>query len=371
MKKLTLDLIEHKKQQVVLLKFPYDNELGNAVRKIKNARWSNTNKAWIVPYSIGNLKDVKNIFEPICEIDATLLKEKIKIFISNPKNKQLNAEAISKINKLKDWMRSRRYSESTIATYTDALRTFLKYYHHKTISEITNDDIIEFNNKYILANNFSSSYQNQVVNGIKLFFLKVENTPIDIAKIHRPKREKLLPNILSIEEVTQILKAHKNIKHKCMLSLIYSCGLRRSELINLKINDILSDRNLIIIKNAKGKKDRIVPLSPKILMLLRDYYTACKPVIWMFEGEKPSTQYSENSLQNVFKQALEKTRIKKPASLHWLRHSYATHLLENGTDLRYIQELLGHKSSKTTEIYTHVTEKSIVKIKSPFDNLNI
>ncbi len=154
-----------------------------------------------------------------------------------------------------------------------------------------------------------------------------------------------------------------------MLSLIYSCGLRRSELLHLKPGDIDSKRNLIVIRQSKGKKDRIVPLSLKILEMLRAYYQQYRPKKYLFEGQQAGTIYSEQSLQSVLKQALQKANIKKPITLHWLRHSYATHLLEAGTDLRYIQELLGHNSSKTTEIYTHVSTKSIQHIKSPFDDL--
>ena len=166
-----------------------------------------------------------------------------------------------------------------------------------------------------------------------------------------------------------ILKAHGNIKHKTMLSLIYSCGLRRSELLNLKPSDIDSRRNIVIIRQSKGRKDRIAPLSSKILDMLREYYKIHKPKTWLFEGKTENTPYDERSLSNVLKQALTKCKITKPVSLHWLRHSYATHLLESGTDLRYIQELLGHSSSKTTAIYTHVSTKNLQKIKSPFDDL--
>ena len=154
-----------------------------------------------------------------------------------------------------------------------------------------------------------------------------------------------------------------------MLSLIYSAGLRCGELLKLKPTDIDSNRMLIIVREGKGKKDRIITLSEKILLLLKEYYKAFRPKVWLFEGQRPAEQYSERSLQLVLKQAIKRAKINKPVSLHWLRHSYATHLLESGTDLRYIQELLGHKSSKTTEIYTHVSTKSIQKIKSPFDDL--
>lgn len=282
---------------------------------------------------------------------------------------ELTAEHLKKITQFKDWLNSRRYSANTIKTYTEALRIFLKFYSHKTITEINNQDLIRFNNDYILRNNLSISFQNQIVNAIKLFFKKIENSRLEIDLIHRPKREKKLPNVLSKEEVKQIIEAHSNIKHKAMLSLIYACGLRRSELLNLRINDIDSARHLLIIRNAKGKKDRVVPISDKLIDLLRTYYKMYKPFTWLFEGQNKNEPYSEKSLQSVLKQALEKSKITKPVTLHWLRHSYATHLLESGTDLRYIQELLGHKSSRTTEIYTHVTEKSLQKIKSPFDDL--
>ena len=226
-----------------------------------------------------------------------------------------------------------------------------------------------YNNNYILKNNLSSSFQNQIVNAIKLYFRIVRETSIEIEKVHRPKREKVLPNVLSKEEVKRILLAHNNFKHKTMLSLIYSCGLRCGELLALQPVHIDSKRNIVLLKNSKGKKDRIVPLSPKILEMLREYYKLYKPKVFLFEGQTEGKPYDDRSLQQVLKQALKKANITKPVTLHWLRHSYATHLLESGTDLRYIQELLGHNSSKTTEIYTHVSTKNIQQIKSPFDDL--
>jgi integrase/recombinase XerD len=202
-----------------------------------------------------------------------------------------------------------------------------------------------------------------------LYFKTCRDTKIEVEKIHRPKRAKVLPNVLSKEEVKKILDAHSNLKHKAMLSMIYSCGLRRSELLNLKFSDIDSKRNIVIIRQSKGKKDRITPLSAKILDLLRRYYKEYSPKTYLFEGQEKNTQYSARSLEEVLKKSVKLASINKPVTLHWLRHSYATHLLESGTDLRYIQELLGHNSSKTTEIYTHVSTKNIQQIKSPFDDL--
>jgi len=341
-------ILTHKAQKRIAVYFKKDAALIAHIKQIEGARWSQTLLAWHLP-----------------DTEANRMRFKIALATSFLPNLQ----GVEQIEKFKRWLRSRRYSESTISSYCDALKSFLVFHREKSISDITNDDVIIYTNDYLLKNKLSASYQNQIVNAIKLYFSTIRETKIDIAKIHRPKRSKVLPNVLSKEEIKLILNAHSNIKHKTMLSLIYSCGLRRGELLNLKPLDIDSKRGIVIIRQAKGKKDRIVPLSTKILVMLRDYYTSYKPKTWLFEGQIENLQYDERSLSNVLKQALTKTNIKKPVSLHWLRHSYATHLLESGTDLRYIQELLGHNSSKTTEIYTHVSTKSLQQIKSPFDDL--
>jgi site-specific recombinase XerD len=188
--------------------------------------------------------------------------------------------------------------------------------------------------------------------------------------IQRPKKDKKLPNVLSEEQVALILKQIQNLKHKCIPYLIYSSGLRRSEVLNIKPTDIDGKRNCIIIRAAKGKKDRVTLPSQKALILLRDYYKRYRPKGWLFEGAGGG-QYSTTSLRKIFQRALVKSDIKKDVTLHSLRHSFATHLLERGTDLRYIQALLGHRSSKTTEIYTHVTRKGFENLKSPLDEMDI
>jgi integrase/recombinase XerD len=264
-----------------------------------------------------------------------------------------------------------RYAENTIGTYSDAVKIFFRFFSDRSIDSLEASDITFFNNDYILKYGYSASYQNQVVNAVKLFYRKIQQRKLDPELIERPRTEKKLPNVLSKEEVKMILDALDNVKHETMLILIYACGLRRSELLNLKINDIDSKRGMLIIRQSKGKKDRIVPLSERIIVLLRDYYQIYKPEIYLFEGQKVGEPYSARSLELVIKKSLTKTTIKKPVTLHWLRHSYATHLHENGTDIRFIQELLGHKSSRTTEIYTHVSNRSLQMIRSPFDDLNL
>ena len=188
--------------------------------------------------------------------------------------------------------------------------------------------------------------------------------------IDRPEKPFTLPEVLSEEEVSRLFKAVHNLKHRCILYLLYAGGLRISELINLKITDINSDRNLIMIRNGKGAKDRTTLLSQKMLVLLRKYYLAYKPQHWLFESPH-QTPYSTTSIRKIMKRGLKKAKIHKKATPHTLRHSFATHLLERGTDIRYIQSLLGHNSSKTTEIYTHITKKGLEKIVSPLDNLDI
>ena len=269
----------------------------------------------------------------------------------------------------KNYMNFRRYSQNTIKTYADALEVFFRFYKDQAPESLNIEDIINFNTSYILKKNLSASYQNQVINAIKLFYRNRFKRAMEVDFIQRPRREKRLPNVLSKNEVKSILEAPTNLKHRAMLSLIYACGLRRSELLNLTLKDILSDRNLLFIRQSKGKKDRVVPISIKLIEMLRNYYKAFKPKTWLFEGQEVGKKYSERSIQLVLNQAVEKAKIVKPVSLHWLRHSYATHLLESGTDLRYIQELLGHSSSRTTEIYTHVSTRNLQQIRSPFDDL--
>ncbi|MBO6185097.1 MAG: site-specific integrase [Chryseobacterium sp.] len=341
-------LIKHKQENRIAVFFEKNTELIKRIKKLADAKWSTSLAAWHLP-------------------DTEENRKRFKILATS--NFSPSEEAILEIEKFKQWLRSKRYSESTIKTYSEALKSFMIFYREKPIAEITNEDVIIYNNEYILKNNLSASYQNQIVNSIKLFFKTMKNKKIDIERIHRPKRAKILPNVLSKEEVKLLLNAHSNIKHKTMLSLLYSCGLRCGELLALKPVHIDSKRNIVLLKNAKGKKDRIVPLSAKILEMLREYYKIYKPSNYLFEGQTKGEAYESRSLQLVLKQALQKTGNTKPATLHWLRHSFATHLLESGTDLRYIQELLGHSSSKTTEIYTHVSTKSLQHIRSPFDDL--
>lgn len=347
---------------------PFNTDDISFMKEIYYCRWNETAKHWVLPNSEDNLSLLQLHFRKrissIIEIpnDTKRSSEFYPIL-------EIPIEVRAYTSKLRYWMEHKRYSSSSIKSYIDAANTFLAYTFPKPIEELSNNDIIDFVNGYIIKRNLSYAYQNQVINAIKLLFREVFDSEIDIDKLERPRREHKLPNVLSKQEIKLILGSIANNKHKAILSLIYACGLRRSELLNLRPKDIDSNRNLLIIRKSKGKKDRIIPLSTRTIEMLREYYIEHKPKLWLFEGQQPGEQYSATSLQKILKQAVQKSKINKPVTLHWLRHSYATHLLEAGVDLRFIQEILGHNSSRTTEIYTHVSTKNLQNIKSPFDDL--
>lgn len=359
----------------ITIKIPKNEVDIQFIRTFNYVRWDKSNYCWIMPNYGKNLELLKNYFgERITKLEYK--DEEVKKILSVASHPpyigelpELDTQSLKEIAQFKQWMEHKRYSESTIKTYLKAITIFLKFAKPKTSAEVTNDDMIRFVHQYLIPRKLSLSYQNQSVNASRLFFKTIQGSKLITEQIERPRREHKLPNVLSKEEVKAILEASVNIKHRAMLSLIYACGLRRGELLNLKPENIDSKRHLLLILNAKGKKDRVVPISDKIIEMLREYYKMYKPKTLLFEGQYVGSNYSEESLAKVLKHACQKVRITKPVSLHWLRHSYATHLLESGVDLRYIQELLGHKSSKTTEIYTHVSQKSLQQIRSPFDSL--
>ncbi len=263
----------------------------------------------------------------------------------------------------------RRYSQSTINTYTNYFLQFMQYFQNQDLTPITHNQINAYILELIESGRISASQQNQRINAIKFYYEKVLGKKGEYFHLSRPRKETSLPTILTKEEVQMIFQRTKNQKHNCILMTIYSGGLRRSELINLKVTDVDSKRMLIKICGAKGKKDRYTLLSEKLLSELRIYYKIHRPHIWLFEGQNGG-QYSPTSIEKIFSEAVKRACIRKHVTPHSLRHSFATHLLEQGTNLRYIQELLGHASTKTTEVYTRVASNALMKIKNPLDNIN-
>ena len=264
----------------------------------------------------------------------------------------------------------RRYSPSTIKSYQAHFRAFLFYYNQIEPKNISQQQIIDYLLHIIKVKNIARGTQNQVLNAIKFYYEQVLKEPKKTYDLKHVKKAKRLPHILTEQEIVRLLHATENIKHKAILMLMYSGGLRIGEVVNLTINDIRSSQNCIFIRNGKGNKDRYTLLSSTLLEYLRKYYIIYKPKYWLFEGLYGG-QYSKRSIQSVFRNAKIKSKVNPSATTHTLRHSFATHLVHSGMNLRYIQELLGHNSSKTTEIYTHIVKADLVKLQSPLDKLKL
>jgi site-specific recombinase XerD len=349
----------------LLLYFAYDKETIAIIRTIPGARWEPGLKCWHISLFAGTLEKLNDRFAG--KLNFVRRLDTISNSRLNPGSEENKVQI--PIEYLKT-LTLKKYSQHTINTYKALFRLFMIYYKDRDITTITDDDIRTYLLYLIENKNVSASYQNQAINAIKFYYEKVLGRQTKTYYLQRPKKEHKLPNVLSEEEVASILRQIVNIKHKCIIYLIYSAGLRLSEVVNLKVTDIDSKRMMVLIRQGKGKKDRYSLLSDKVLKLLRSYYLEYRPKNWLFEGLY-NDQYSTRSVQEIFMAAVKKAKIRKKASVHTLRHSFATHLLEHGIDLRYIQELLGHNSPKTTEIYTHITKRGMDNIKSPLDNFDI
>jgi site-specific recombinase XerD len=358
----------------IKLLFGYLTELIKHIKTIPYHHWDSKNKWWTIPYS----EKFESEIEKFCSIN------RLKLIKEQEAPKRDGVSRLSSKNQVHykscptaytDKLTELRYSPKTLKSYVPLFEEFINHFPKEDLDSLSEHHVVEFSRFLVTERKVSSSYQNSAINAIKFYFEKVLGGRRKLYFVERPRKEKALPVVCSEEEILQLLKSVENIKHRAILSTIYSGGLRISELINLKIKDIDSERMQIRVEQAKGKKDRYTILSKKLLVLLRSYFIVEKPNQWLFEGagsnkENP-VQYSVRSIQSILKAALEKTGIKKHVTVHTLRHSFATHLLENGTDLRYIQNLLGHESSKTTEIYTHITTKGFDQIISPLDKLEI
>jgi site-specific recombinase XerD len=264
-------------------------------------------------------------------------------------------------------MRLRNYSPKTIKAYKSCIRGFVRFISPRHPRELQDEDIRAYLVHLIDEKKSSSATVHQVIDAIRFLYVELYHRSFAVGTLPRPRRQKRLPVILSHGEVRSIIEAADNPKHRLLLMLTYSAGLRLGEVLRLRPEDIDSNRNCIHIKFGKGMKDRYTVLSPTLLLELREYWKAYHPKKYVFEGQEPGKPYSPSSFQKVFTHAAEKAGIRKPVTVHSLRHAFATHLLEQGTDLRYIQSLLGHSSSKTTEIYTHVSQQHIGQIPSPLE----
>lgn len=359
------------------LEYNTDDTITLILNSFKELKWSEKSRLWYINNTKENTDKLFKLFSGIAWVNCKYFYNHKPINTRVPEPNFNSLIAKSKQTKYSrkcpasyiDKLQVLRYSESTAKTYITFFEKFINHYPTKELLEINEPDIMAYL-KMLVVKRYSSSSQNQAINAIKFYYEVVLGLPGRFYAVDRPLKEEKLPTVLSEAEVKRIIVATSNLKHKAIVVTIYSCGLRLSELLNLKPSDIQSDKNLLLIRGAKGRKDRTTILSDTTIDLLRKYYKEARPKDFLFEGQYGG-QYSGTSVQKIIKKALKISGITKHASTHTLRHSFATHLLENGTDLRYIQTLLGHSSPKTTEIYTRVSTKNLQKIVSPIDNLNI
>ena len=361
-------LIKTKTNRLKLL-FDFNNELTKTIKACYNHKWDSTNKWWTVPYSEHYLQIIKEKAKEIgwkvsYEDEAKdILRGKKTKKSDIPNYRKCPEEYVLKLREL-------RYSERTEKNYVNQFEEFINYHFRDEIEKITEPQIISYLRYLVMERKVSLSYQNLAINAIKFYYERVLGGSRKHYFVERPKMEKTLPVVLSEEEIMQMIRVVKNIKHKTIIMIIYSSGLRLSELLCLKPADIDRERMQVRVEQAKGKKDRYAKLSVKLVPVLDKYLEEYKPQKYLFEGAK-GLKYSEKSVQNLVKKSALKAGINKKVTPHTLRHTFATHSLENGVDLRYIQMMLGHSSSKTTEIYTHITTRGFDRIKSPMDHLDI
>lgn len=373
MKKIVLTPLFHRDTNCIAIRFTKDWELISLVKLLPAVAFSKTHSCWYVPAELVKINDIFNLFKGKAWVDYTALRQTKTSADIPGKNTQttihtLNIHQANCLNALSEKLSIKGYSPSTKKTYLSQFKSFLQFHQDTHPADLGEQEIKDYILNVIEKRSLSRSTQNQAINAIKFYFEKVLHQERKIYSLERPLKEKRLPQVLNQEEVLSIFNQITNLKHKVMLMLIYAAGLRRSELLNLRTGDIDMHRCAVFIRGGKGKKDRQSILSKTLLPYLTDYLLRYHPSFWLFEGS-PGVPYSASSLQKILGKAVAKAGIRKDVKLHSLRHSFATHMLESGVSTRYIQVLLGHESSKTTEIYTHVANFGIDRITSPLDTI--
>jgi integrase/recombinase XerD len=370
-----LQPLEHQGKAYVQLSYQYNKEIYTCLKQSKVARWLSEMECFVI-YTEGNsLHTLLTEVEPVAQLWLAQTMQIKDMALQARLWEQSYHKGDGYIPCPLQYLEKLfllNYSLSTIRTYHSLLLRFLNAHKDKGLESInaySEDQINHYHRSMVQAGTYSVSFINQSINAVKFYYQRVLlRHEVQLNQVERPEKPERLPQVLSKQDVLKILSVTENLKHRCMLQLLYAGGLRIGEVINLKLTDVQSERNLLLIRGGKGKKDRTTLLSQKLLENLRAYYKQYKPKVWLFEGQTGG-QYTVESIRNVFRASKAKAGVKAPATPHTLRHSFATHLLEQGTDLRYIQVLLGHRSSKTTEIYTHITTHALDKIVSPLDNL--
>ena len=346
----------------------FDKAFPTLMRQIQGSRWTPDQRCWHIPYDKQAYAQLKRLFGE-GQILATNCMESVNQSDVAGTSGQTNLKYEAEVVRMEQKMILQRYSPNTVKTYKNFFKLLLAFYPDRNPKELTKPDLMKFLLHGIRERNWSNSAQNQAVNATKYYFEKVLGQEREFYEL-RPRREHKLPGVFSEQEVVKIFQNITNLKHCTILMLIYSAGLRIGESINLRKEDLNLERKSVFVKAGKGKKDRYSVLSEKVIIQIEKYLEEYKPDYWLFEGQTGG-RYSARSIQQIFRRAVAKAGVNPYSTVHTLRHSFATHLLERGMDLRYIQNLLGHASSETTEIYTHITQKAREKLCSPLDFLDI
>lgn len=357
--------------KMIGLQFYPNKVIQRLVKTLPAPKWSKKYNMVYVKNNKENLTQIFETFRGIAWVDTHYfildkpIKNNPKLNVDYFRNRIIPKGYKACPDEFLEKLELKRYAFNTAKTYITLFENFINRFKEIPINKLTEVEIRLYL-KELHDKGRSNSYLHLVINSIKFYYEAVLNMPHRFYTIERPRIESKLPKVLSVEEAKLLINNTNNIKHRCIVSLLYSAGLRRSELINLKIEDIDSSRMLILVTHAKGNKDRYTLLSETTLKDLRIYFKQWKPKQYLFEGLKGG-KYSPTSVLTIVKTAAVKAGIKKRVTPHVLRHSFATHLLENNVDIRYIQSLLGHSSTTTTEIYTQVAINHVQKVKSPLD----
>jgi len=372
---VTLSLRSHRNQNQIFIVFSYDLQLIRACKSI-GAQWSQSHCGWYLPLNRVAYKKIKNAFAPFGGIETEQFMQDARKL---PYAQHTKATAYKKLTavenpKVKDVlhffvnkMRAARYAQSTIDTYLNMIKGFF-YYINKLPEDITVALVEDYTVNYIVKHHYSRSYQRQFISALKILQQLLPQQFLPQEKLDAPKRLLALPTVLSASEILDILRQIENTKHRAIVSLLYGGGLRIGELLSLRVANIDFDRMEITIHMGKGNKWRTVALGEKLAQLIENYILEYSPKDLLFYGEQ-GREYTATSVRSIIKRAVQKSGIKKRVTPHTFRHSYATHLLEQGVDLRYVQLLLGHSRPETTQIYTHVTKNELLKVQSPFDSM--
>lgn len=332
-----------------------------AFKKLNSTYYHFHQKLWSIINTAENIKKLELLF------GEKLLKQNTEAPIALPQV-EISEGIQTELDRNHQKMILKGFSQATIRNYQSNLIQFFKYFEATEYQEITKEQIEGF--VYYLISKFkiSEQKQNQLINAIKCYYEHTLGMPREYYNITRPKKSKDLPDTLSKQEVVAIINYPSNIKHKAILHVLYAAGLRVGEAVRLRVADVRSDDGYLFIKDSKGKKDRHCTLSPMLLDILREYYRQYKPSYWLFEGQDGG-QYTTQSIQRIYRKAVKGTKSNPWSTPHTLRHSYATHLMEHGVNIRYIQSSMGHSSTKTTEVYTRVIGINNKTLTSPLDTL--